>query len=1192
MSRQHTWSGTISALVIIAASIPALSVAAMAAPPGDSPSDAPRHASPPKGLGRLVTTARETTRTKDPDGSTVFRVDDGFDLDQYLGRDSSPLDWSMDIDENYGPVDSEGHPGQGHLLHDKSLLLTLRSYDVDHNSGEIDHLYVNGTRVGDELTGANDQWSTNTFEVPSNLLVFPSTDDASRTNDFSIDIDVNNDGWAVEVDWVELRPRISPSLPIAFVHGITGTGADMTASETYFTSRSAKLSGRTIKPNTTKISSVATNEGLLSRDIDALLADEPLKRVDLVAHSKGGLESRLYAYFNPDKARNVVMIGTPNGGSELANLICNSEGDKWWQNPIGAGIDANFKQFGECKTPDSGIHDLQTGWVRNYFNVIVPDQDQSFYYTVGGDKGLSGGESTTSSILPGQDDGAVTVDSLTWLDRNNPPDGSDGGRHVNLKKNIYQNHSELIGASSEALPYAYRAIVGETGGVISGPDTPGGPVIAKAPSASRAERLEANLASGDLVTGAGVTGVVPKKGTARAELSVAEGESATLVLVTGAGVTATIPGATTRDTELLGTPARELTFTGPARLTLTNGSNRDAGYAGYLAVESSRALSLDATAAMMPAGGGTLRATLTDALPTDAIGYSITDQSGEIVADGNFTSVGGDEWQAPITLNAVGEYQAAAWVDGTSRRTASTPLAVYGGASISAGISENPVDEDGDGRVDRLDVTVPVSVDANGTYSLSAVVKTELGTSIAQGFSTPSQLDAGPGSMTVSFRGKDLGNSDQAGPWRLGEVVLAQDDLSVKARAGDLADLTYDDPSYYEIDALAVTGLADSLADTDDDGTPDGIDLAVDTQIRLTGNYAFNGRLVAADGTEVARAQGNDHLERGPATVHLVFQKEALDAAGLDGPYTLRDFSMYPSDSSGDGVSLVDAHRTRAYAAGDLSLLAPRPDGPVVLSGIARVGRTLTATSPTWSPASTLNFQWLRNGDPITGATKESLAIADTDLGASIAVRVTAKADGYAEGSATSDPRTIAARTIDGGGLPLLRGRPTVGQKLTAIPPTWTADGASVRYRYQWLRNGRSVAGATGATYHLALADVAATIAVRVSGSAPTAPDRVGTSAALRVGRAKPIVTARAKGAKRAATIRVAVSVPGLARADIDGRLVVTSGGRRVGKAKVINGKANVKVKRQRPGKRAYRVTFVTSRHFQAATGRASATVR
>lgn len=74
--------------------------------------------------------------------------------------------------------------------------------------------------------------------------------------------------------------------------------------------------------------------------------------------------------------------------------------------------------------------------------------------------------------------------------------------------------------------------------------------------------------------------------------------------------------------------------------------------------------------------------------------------------------------------------------------------------------------------------------------------------------------------------------------------------------------------------------------------------------------------------------------------------------------------------------------------------------------GEQRYTQVVRATKGRWSkPPSTVQYQWLRNGKPIAGATKERYRFVPQDVGHSVRVRVTAFRPGHTPGTATS-PRT------------------------------------------------------------------------------------------------------------------------------------------------------------------------------------------
>ncbi|MDF1602434.1 CHAP domain-containing protein [Nocardioides sp. YIM 152315] len=82
------------------------------------------------------------------------------------------------------------------------------------------------------------------------------------------------------------------------------------------------------------------------------------------------------------------------------------------------------------------------------------------------------------------------------------------------------------------------------------------------------------------------------------------------------------------------------------------------------------------------------------------------------------------------------------------------------------------------------------------------------------------------------------------------------------------------------------------------------------------------------------------------------------------------------------------------------------------ISGAARPGRTLTVATGSYRPrdASTA-VQWLRDGQPIAGATAATYTLAAGDLGSRISASVTASRAGYAATSLTTTP-TVRVKVL------------------------------------------------------------------------------------------------------------------------------------------------------------------------------------
>lgn len=154
-----------------------------------------------------------------------------------------------------------------------------------------------------------------------------------------------------------------------------------------------------------------------------------------------------------------------------------------------------------------------------------------------------------------------------------------------------------------------------------------------------------------------------------------------------------------------------------------------------------------------------------------------------------------------------------------------------------------------------------------------------------------------------------------------------------------------------------------------------------------------------------------------------------------------------------------------------------------VIAGTPEVDGYLTASTGTWGPApASFSWQWLRDGEPIKGATDSSYRMTVADLDHRIKVRVVAESEFFAPSTRTS----LASERIGPGRLtrtptPLYHGIAQVGERITALPKEW-GPGA-VDLRYQWFRGRDPIRGATAVDYVARPADRGHRLRVQVTGS-------------------------------------------------------------------------------------------------------------
>jgi surface antigen len=125
----------------------------------------------------------------------------------------------------------------------------------------------------------------------------------------------------------------------------------------------------------------------------------------------------------------------------------------------------------------------------------------------------------------------------------------------------------------------------------------------------------------------------------------------------------------------------------------------------------------------------------------------------------------------------------------------------------------------------------------------------------------------------------------------------------------------------------------------------------------------------------------------------------AVPADATDGTQWLEHFA--PVSNAGTWMPLAETSITiRASTLSDFAT-RPRP----TISGTAVQGNVLTVASNEWSPSpETLTYRWYRNGDPIVGATGQSLNLTSADVGALITVSATATRSGYNGSTQVSAP--------------------------------------------------------------------------------------------------------------------------------------------------------------------------------------------
>lgn len=248
---------------------------------------------------------------------------------------------------------------------------------------------------------------------------------------------------------------------------------------------------------------------------------------------------------------------------------------------------------------------------------------------------------------------------------------------------------------------------------------------------------------------------------------------------------------------------------------------------------------------------------------------------------------------------------------------------------IGPDVADAGADSDGDGRFDTLDVTASVAASTTGDVTLRGTLVAADGATIASVTSTVAATTS-PQDVVVRFPGPDVARVGTDGPY---DVVLTVTDtagtqqMTRVHRTGPYTAAQFDAPP-----AALTGGYADSAVDTNDDGHPDVLRVEVGVALDAAADVTLRGTLVDASGAGVVDAATSAALGAGAGTLVLDFDGAAIQARGLDGPYTLTGLELGRTGEPPEVVALA-AHTTAAYAAD-----AFRAGGGLVIETVADRG--------------------------------------------------------------------------------------------------------------------------------------------------------------------------------------------------------------------------------------------------------------
>lgn len=345
---------------------------------------------------------------------TTFVINSGSGLDTGCTfRSGGPLLIQLPITRFVNEVD-----GNGNLIDAAGLIaaglvsaearLIMPAFDIDNlamvtppNQPEIDRVSINGVELG-FLSGENNVWKLNSFQVPIEVLKFPTraapgVAPTPAINEIQIDIDIGNapsgqELWCMEIDWAALSLRTVS--PVILIHGNNSNGGFWQRQGFTNTLTQERIPFDNSISMTT--APVSVNAAVLRTLIPAIVQSFGVDSVHFVCHSKGGLDTRMYLqYFQPEMPFDVLSMSTcssPHNGSSGADVLVS------YAIAATRADEVEFQGFPSFTATlasqlgiDAGTPNLTPRFAAAFNSTNVPALPTNIVYgTVGGDADING----------------------------------------------------------------------------------------------------------------------------------------------------------------------------------------------------------------------------------------------------------------------------------------------------------------------------------------------------------------------------------------------------------------------------------------------------------------------------------------------------------------------------------------------------------------------------------------------------------------------------------------------------------------------------------------------------------------------------------------------------------------------------------------------------------------------------------
>jgi hypothetical protein len=869
-----------------------------------------------------------------------------FVIDQSAGLDTGctfrsggPLVFTIEVGRVVGNVSTLKQNG----LISETAELNMPAFDVDFDAvvppynPERDRVTFNGHVVPTEfLTGADGTWKLNSFQVPIEWVKFATANNGGSPtpgeNTVQIDIDTANgdEVWCTSIDWAALSVKVVR--PVLMAHGILSTPTVWDGIWVANLNSLGVLNDH--GPQLGKLDSIENNAAKIASAVAQAKQRWGVDKVNLVTHSKGGLDSRQYVEGNDDVEK-LVQLGTPNGGSPLANAVIAGKTVLLdLLGPLGALADVvsdlALPAGVQLTTPFMGLYNSFHGsnpkveytalaGVYNpdcsFFNIFCHPVDRLFLRISG--RGDTIVPEWSVHVLP-------YTNNLTYQSK-----GSDGSaKHTALEgsQSVYDSVSgrvRVFGTNSSlaANAVADASRTATVGGVLHQGETQTWtvPVDSAAPVFFS---LRYGVGDLDMV-------LLSPSGQRFDPTTAVQYEKAAALGGFLVVYNFQTPEVGNWTVQVTGTSVASggVAYAVNAWFDTSQLSIPSGGVPGIVLSAALPRPNLHANEALLLTGvlrkdgvpllGASVHAVI--ALPdrtTRQVVLHDDGQGGDAFADDGVYSGQLTDTAQPGNY-AVVIQASGSGLTGTpnfSREDFTLATVSRSTSGFAGSYRDHGLDTDGDGLFNRLVVDVDLNLTAAGNYRLFGVLTDSAGHQHQA--STLASLQAGPGTASLSFDGQEIFGAGVDGPYTLSVVRLAEEGnlqlLPVDEKTDAFQTTAYGYRQFQHA-PLLLDGSGSAVGiDTNGNGLFDLLKTGIGINVDFAGYYSWSASLVDKNGNELGFASNSAFLNAGQNQLELFYDGQAIGRNGVDGPYFVRSLLLF-----GAGHSLVaaDALTTGAFQA-------------------------------------------------------------------------------------------------------------------------------------------------------------------------------------------------------------------------------------------------------------------------------------